>query len=203
MSPADRIHVYVGEPLRRLLDTRGNRGEGASHVVNAVAARYLAVTAASLPALTEAEWMATADTLNGTWLDEGTIRYVAAEIADADRLNGLGAKWGIDAQALARHLGAAPYAVRLAVVEIVERLWAQPSADWPALLASWGVLPTTPRTGESTAPLSDEQVETLVELVRAGRRSDYDALCGALGVTNGPPLWDGLTRRLRGRLEEE
>ena len=55
-----------------------------------------------------------------------------------------------------------------------------------------------PRLGEGTAPLTDDQVATLVDLVRADRREDYDFLCSAFGVTNGPDLWDGVRRRARG-----
>ena len=53
-----------------------------------------------------------------------------------------------------------------------------------------------PETGESTAPLTEEQIATLVELVRADRRDDYDFLCAALGVTNGPGLWAGVKHRV-------
>src|SRR5262245_55968455 len=52
-----------------------------------------------------------------------------------------------------------------------------------------------PQLGESTAPLTHDQVATLVELVRADRRADYDFLCSALGVMNGPELWTGIKRR--------
>ena len=52
-----------------------------------------------------------------------------------------------------------------------------------------------PQLGEGTGPLTDDQVATLVEMVRADRREDYDFLCSALGVTNGPELWDGVRQR--------
>jgi hypothetical protein len=54
----------------------------------------------------------------------------------------------------------------------------------------------TPYTGESTAPLTEDQTATLVELVREDKRHEYDALCGMLGVVNGPALWEGMRRRL-------
>lgn len=203
MTPADRIHIYVGGPLRRLLD--GRPDDPASHAINAVVERYQTIVARSIPALTEAEWMATADALNGValWHEAGCLPWL--EVADADRLNGLGAKWRVDAQALARRLHDAPYASVVAVIDVVERLWARVGDDWPTLLRAWGALPddTVPRTGESTAPLTEDQVATLVELVGADRRDEYDGLCGALGVVNGPALWAGLQRRLgrRGRTE--
>jgi hypothetical protein len=207
MTPADRIHVYLGEPLRRLLDARATEEAGytASSLVNTVADRYQEMVRRSMPALSEREWMACADALNGVWLssDAGgaslTLATVWAEIADADRLNGLGEKWGIDAQALARRLREAPYAEVVAVVDVVETLWSRPNTDWSARLRELGALPedTEPRTGESTAPLTADQIRTLVELVETDRRADYDTLCAALGVTNAPALWIGTERRLR------
>jgi hypothetical protein len=60
-----------------------------------------------------------------------------------------------------------------------------------------------PQLGESTGPLTDDQVATLVEVARADRREDYDFLCSALGVTNGPELWDGVKRRARADVQRE
>ena len=60
-----------------------------------------------------------------------------------------------------------------------------------------------PQLGESTGPLTDDQVATLVEMARADRREDYDFLCSALGVTNGPELWDGVKRRARAEMQRE
>lgn len=51
------------------------------------------------------------------------------------------------------------------------------------------------RLADDTAPLTDEQVSTLVELVQSDRRDDYDFLCSALGVANGPELWSGVKLR--------
>jgi hypothetical protein len=59
------------------------------------------------------------------------------------------------------------------------------------------VTTTGPQLGESTGPLTDDQVATLVEMVRSDRREDYDFLCFALGVMNGPALWEGIKRRAR------
>ncbi len=72
------------------------------------------------------------------------------------------------------------------------------AGDWETVLASmlirrdWTTIERTareldeeaglaPRTGED-APLSDEQVGTLTDLIRAGDRAQYDALCGAFGT---------------------
>ncbi len=209
MTPSDRIRVYPGPPLRRLLDERGGEeqilhvlgGAGVSGVVNMVADRYQEIVRRSMPELTEKEWFACADALNGVWLSDAAGMYLGEiwiEIADSDRLNGLGEKWGIDAQDLARRLRGMPFAAVLAVVDVVERLWAQPQSNWSDRLRLLGALSedTVPRTGESTAPFTDDQVSTLVELIRAGREADYWALCAAMGVINGPRLWDGTRRRL-------
>jgi hypothetical protein len=90
-----------------------------------VAARYREIIRRSVPALTEAEWMACADALNGVWLGDPVTGppTLWMEIADADQLDGLGAKWGIDAQALAQRLRDAHYAAAMAVIDVVERPW--------------------------------------------------------------------------------
>ncbi len=81
---------------------------------------------------------------------------------------------------------------------------------WESVLASllierdWATVERTaaelrgeiPQTGESTAPLTEEQTATLLEFVRRRRRTEYEDLCAALGVVNGAALWAGLERRL-------
>lgn len=133
----ERASIYVGEPLARLLDGHDNR----SGRINNVAERYAAVVAQDRPQLTRAEWCAVCDALNGTWLaDEPTIRFIWAEIADADRLNGLGAKWEIDAQDLARRIRDMPAGARVSLVETVEAFWRHADLPTDEALAQAGVV---------------------------------------------------------------
>ena len=200
MSRIDRIDVRVRTPLRRLLDARPNTT--ASHAVNLVVDRYQALVARSLPRLTEAEWMACTAALDGIALTNvdghDPVRMVPGEVEAAERLRGLSQKWGIDGPALVGRLWQASYAELLALLDVVERLLECPGADWSALLRAWGaLLDDAPLSaGESTAPLTDDQVETLLELVKADRRADFDALCAALGVVNSSEVWAGARRRL-------
>lgn len=116
-----RLSVYAGEPVRRVL---AGHGGNRSARLNTVADRYLQIVARDGPQWTRAEWSAVCDALNGCWLaDEAGIRLIWAEVADADRLNGLGGKWDVDASALARQIRAMPHGQRVALAEIVERFW--------------------------------------------------------------------------------
>jgi hypothetical protein len=63
------------------------------------------------------------DALNGTILDESGWQCLWAEVADADRLDGLGEKWSIDAQALAARIRDASPGAKLALAEAVEEFW--------------------------------------------------------------------------------
>jgi hypothetical protein len=93
--------------------------------------RYYAVVRDELAALrlTRDEACAICDALNGTHLDEHMPRFLWAEVEDADRLNGLGAKWEIDALALAVRLRSLSPGACMAIVDAVERFWAH--ADLP------------------------------------------------------------------------
>lgn len=218
MSPSRRLALYVGPPLRELLDARGGEGNdqhvlsgaGVSGIINTVADRYTEILRRSVPTLSEREWMACADALHGVWLTDAGA-YLAAvwiEIKDGDRLSGLGRKWGIDAHALAMRLREAPYAELVALVDLVERLWLRTDEDRSVRLralldGTTGALPpltgrdalADPETGED-APLTDDQAEALVHAIRAGDRVTYDGLCAAWGVRNHGDVWRATRRRL-------
>ena len=73
--------------------------------------------------LSQAEASAICDAINGTMLDESTWQLLWAEIFDADRLNGLGEKWAIDAKELSARIQAASPGAKLALAEAVEEFW--------------------------------------------------------------------------------
>jgi len=73
--------------------------------------------------LTRPEASAVCDATNGTVLDESSWQSLWAEVADADRLNDLGAKWEIDAKALSARIHAASPGAQLALAEAVEEFW--------------------------------------------------------------------------------
>ncbi|HCZ49108.1 MAG TPA: hypothetical protein DCZ11_08895 [Gammaproteobacteria bacterium] len=137
MADDNRITIYAGPPLQQVL--AGNEGRSAR--LNTVAERYLDVVRRDCPGLTEAEWCAICDALNGYWM-EGCenigVRTAWAEIADADRLNGLGEKWGVDAQALAARMRDMTAGAQVALAEVVERFWQRPELPAAEALAQAG-----------------------------------------------------------------
>ncbi len=127
--------IHFGPALRRL--TEAKKPEVFSGMVETVCDRYAQMISDALPDLEEAQWCAICDALNGVWMREGhSYGFLWAEIADADRLNGLGDKWGIDAEDLAAHLRSLPLASTLAVVEVVERFWSRAEMPTDEALAA-------------------------------------------------------------------
>lgn len=121
--PGQRLSVYAGEPISRVLD---GHDENRSGRLNTVVDRYLQIVAHDSPEWSLAQWSAVCDALNGSWLtDEASIRFAWAEIADADRIHALGAKWDVDAAGLAQQVRGMTHGQRVALVEIVERFWAR------------------------------------------------------------------------------
>lgn len=115
-----KISIYAGPPLSALLEGHENR----SGRLNAVADRYRGIVERHTPEMTTAEWCAVCDALNRCWItDRMGVRAMWAEIHDSDRLEGLGAKWGVDALALAERVRDMPIADQVALAEVVERFW--------------------------------------------------------------------------------
>jgi len=130
---ADRVSIYIGEALRRLLAERPeDLGMWTrSGLINSVAARYQETCRRHCPKLTLPEWLAVMDALDGVWLqssihDAGLLMGVWASVYDADRLRGLGDKWHCDAKKLAERIRDYDYATTVALVDAVERWWARP-----------------------------------------------------------------------------
>lgn len=102
--------------------------------------------------LTRDEACAICDTLNGTLIDDSSWQSVWAEVCDADRLDGLGVKWKIDAQALAGRLRDASPGAKLAVAEAAEEFW-RAHVDSPIddALRAVGLLPAAARASDLAA----------------------------------------------------
>ena len=94
--------------------------------ISTICERYSLILEKHKPGLTAAEWNACRDALNGVWLrDTNMVRMIWAEVADADKIDGLGKKWGIDAQALSERIRSMSTVEVIALVEAVEQWWAQ------------------------------------------------------------------------------
>jgi hypothetical protein len=98
----------------------------ASSRVSSMIVRLHEIMSLECPALTVNEWMVICDALISTVLDtENSATDIArnmwAGVADADRLDGLGEKWNIDAQALSERLRDMSYLQQCAIIEVVSR----------------------------------------------------------------------------------
>lgn len=108
---------------------------GLSGRITEVAMRYRALLDDATPTLTEAQWCAICDVLNGTWLicDDidgrgDPVQGAWASVADAEE-DGMGEKWNVDVSALAAALRDLPYAGQAAVCEVVRRFWKHPGLN--------------------------------------------------------------------------
>ena len=130
-----KISIYAGPPIKSLLADDDNR----SGRLNTVAERYSAIVAAHTPAMTEAEWCACCDALNGHYMDAGDglmgVRYAWASVEDCE---GLGDKWGVDQSALVARLRALPLADAVALAEVVQRFWRRTDLPMSEALAAAG-----------------------------------------------------------------
>lgn len=115
---AEKFTIYAGEPLAGVL--QGHEHQRSARV-NQVCADYLALVADLCPALTQGQWLAVADALNSTMVDDDrTLRLAWASVADTE---GLGEKWGIDAAALVERLRALTHPELIALREVLGRWW--------------------------------------------------------------------------------
>lgn len=121
---ARKAGLYITPPIAALLEGRKERDTLAGRL-STVAERYQMVIDGHRPTLTEAEWNACRDALNSYWMgDADSIKLIWATIADADHIDGLGAKWKIDAQSLSSRIRQMTPAELVALVEAVETWWA-------------------------------------------------------------------------------
>lgn len=83
----------------------------------------------ALVALSEAEWNLLRDASNGViWEPWSAATMLWANTEDAIRLDGLDEKWSVDGEALVRKLRNLSAGAVWAVIDAVERWWAEQSA---------------------------------------------------------------------------
>lgn len=116
---AERITVYIGEPLANVLagydDNRSGR-------INRVCADWLQMIEEARPELSEAEWMAVIDITNSTAIfDNDALRFIWADVADSPEEC---TKWGVDQDDLVGKLRGMSLSGLLAMRETIDRYWA-------------------------------------------------------------------------------
>lgn len=132
-STAKRFTVHL--PAHALEALGMDPDQGLSGRISETALRYRALLDDAMPTLTEGQWCAVCDALNGYWLLmesrlgwSDPVRTAWANVADADE-DGLGEKWNVDALALAKTLEAMPYVQQAAVCDVVRRFWRHPKLN--------------------------------------------------------------------------
>jgi hypothetical protein len=120
-----RRSIYLTDAAEAAI---GPGAESLSGRINSMLIRYDAIRVEECPALTEAEWCALCDVLNGTYVaaehtDTDPARFLWAELADAPEM---AEKWHIDHPALVARLRTFSLAERIAVLEVAARFWRSP-----------------------------------------------------------------------------
>lgn len=130
----NRTTIYLGEPLKRLLEAAGS--ENRSGRINTMAECYEEIIADELQhgvgRLSTGEWCAIVDANNPGWgvfAGNGQVdaQLAWANVADMDE--DLGKKWAIDRDALVAKMRAMRPAARIAVYEVVSRFWGHPDLN--------------------------------------------------------------------------
>lgn len=131
---ARKATIYLHPSTLTILGPRGEDKANLSGRINGIVQRYAGITSDSMPELSLGEWCAICDANNGTGAFElaGTdideARHLWANVADSGP-DGLGDKWGVDLEALAKKLRAMPMASKAAVYEVVRAFWSSPDLN--------------------------------------------------------------------------
>ena len=109
------------------LDRDADSGESLSGRITLIVDRYADIVSRHTPALSEGEWKAVMDVMNGYFAGIGNPdapRWIWASVSDACT-GDLAEKWQIDGPALVEKLRAMDYAAGVAVSEIARRFWSR------------------------------------------------------------------------------
>ncbi len=78
---------------------------------------------------TLAEFQMMSDAANGTLWEVHSVKMMAAQLQDAASFDGLDKKWGVDVGALIHKLKPLTHFQHMALVDALERFWADPNRD--------------------------------------------------------------------------
>ncbi len=120
-----RPSVYIGSSLEQIItDIQGYHDDKVSTVINTVADRYKVIIERNMPTLTESEWLALMDILNGYMTDNITqaVNGIIWSLRDSINLEGLDNKWDLPEDFVGR-IEAMSFEQRLAIIHTGERFW--------------------------------------------------------------------------------
>ena len=114
---------WTDKKTLQLIQERTQRSR--SETIRDIVKRYVEVCRRHRPDLERKEWYLIVDAFNGTIIDEQfALPNLAAQIEDAIALDDADKRHAVDGEALLRKLRNLTYAEKLAVVDIVDRFWA-------------------------------------------------------------------------------
>lgn len=130
-STAKRFTVHL--PAHALEALGMDPDQGLSGRITETALRLRALLDDAMPTLTEAQWCAVVDALNGYYLIAEHVDAAADPVrtayANIEDFEGLGDKWNVDAAALARQVQAMSYPQQAALCDVVRRFWKHPKLN--------------------------------------------------------------------------
>jgi len=120
--------IYIPDGMQEIVEAFGS--DSLSGTLATLVERYDRITRDAVPELSEPEWSAIADILNGCGVlmasgGHDQAQSVWAEVADSEP-DGIDGKWGISCRGLAEKLRALPLIGRIATWDVAARFWASP-----------------------------------------------------------------------------
>lgn len=120
-----KASIYKGDTLLKLeQDLLSHCDDKITRVVNTICDRYSEMIAHYTPALTENEWLALCDVLNGYMTDDikQAARGLHWSLSDGISMDGLGEKWDIDAT-FCEYIKDAEFAEKIAIIHVCQVFW--------------------------------------------------------------------------------
>lgn len=120
-----RPSIYVGAALEAVLAQQKSATTSTSGIINSLAEFYTEVIRRNMPELSQDEWLAIMDCMNGTATDNLalTLGGIAHNLEDAIELDGLDGKWSISKD-LPAAINDLRWEGKAAILDVVKRFWA-------------------------------------------------------------------------------
>ena len=120
------LSITLDKETLEMVDARDSGGRSAT--IRRMLGWYAAIVELERPELSEGEWSAIRDVLNGTFLavEPGALRMMAGALAievDDALPDGLAEKWHVDGGALVTRLSEMSFSERVAVIDDAIRFW--------------------------------------------------------------------------------
>jgi hypothetical protein len=126
------IGFRINDDLEKQIASR-DKYQSPHHTARLQLERYFSCLAYALREIrdvfTLAELQMMSDAANGTLWEVHSVKMMAAQLEDAASFDGLDKKWGVDVGALIHKLKPLTHFQHMALVDALERFWADPNRD--------------------------------------------------------------------------